>query len=208
MPRTGDALASFVVRALLRKLWKRVQALWVQVWNENASPRQVGWAIAVGVYCGTSPFWGLRWLLAVGFATVFRLNRLLTYVGSRLSSNFVVTVPMALLEVQLAHKLRTGEFLSIGRADFEAIEAPNDLLEKVKGILEFVLRILVDFTLGSVIVGIPSRPRWGSSRIGWRATATGGRSSPRGPSRARAEPLHFLHRLRNPRRQHLRRRPP
>jgi uncharacterized protein (DUF2062 family) len=143
------------MRALLRKLWHRVLWLWKKAKNENASPRQIGWAIGVGVYCGCSPFWGLRWALALGFATLFRLNRLLTYVGSRLSSNFVVTIPMALLEVQVAHKLRTGEFLSVTHADFEALDAAPWVEEKVKAIFAFIGRIFVDFALGSLLVGVP-----------------------------------------------------
>ena len=68
-------------------------------------PREVAWSVAVGVFCGCSPFIGLHMWMALGLATALRLNRLWAFVGSRVSSSILVAW-IAFSEVELAHRLR------------------------------------------------------------------------------------------------------
>jgi uncharacterized protein (DUF2062 family) len=45
-------------------------------------PQRIALALAVGVFIGCTPFWGLQTLLSVAAAVVFRLNRAATVTGT------------------------------------------------------------------------------------------------------------------------------
>ncbi len=42
-------------------------------------------SIALGIFIGVSPFWGFHTVLALSLATVFKLNKFLTFVFSQIS---------------------------------------------------------------------------------------------------------------------------
>jgi len=72
--------------------------------------------VAVGVFCGCTPFIGLHMWMALGLATALRLNRLWAFLGSRISTN-VVLAWIAFSEIELAHRARTGEWMPMAPAD-------------------------------------------------------------------------------------------
>lgn len=74
--------------------------------------------------------------LAIGLATLLRVNRLWAFVGSRLPSS-VLLAWIAFLEIELAHRLRVGAWTRF---------APREVLAHGR---EF----LVDWFLGSALVG-------------------------------------------------------
>lgn len=117
-------------RSRLRELWHRAK-------TERASPREIALAIGLGVFVGCTPAMGVHGWVAVGLATVFRLNRLFAFIGSRVSNIFVLPW-IVLAELQLAHRLRTGEFLQLTAA--EALKQGPALL--------------VDWCIGTVPVGL------------------------------------------------------
>ncbi|HSQ63792.1 MAG TPA: DUF2062 domain-containing protein, partial [Polyangiaceae bacterium] len=94
----------------------RVRTLWRLAKTERATPPQVAWAVGLGVFAGCTPALGLHGWIAVGAATLFRLNRLYAFLGSRVSSVFVLPW-IVLCEVQLAHRVRTGSFLALTKSD-------------------------------------------------------------------------------------------
>jgi hypothetical protein len=51
---------------------------------DDPAPR-LALALAVGVFIGCTPFWGLQTVLSVAVALIFRLNRLATVVGAWLN---------------------------------------------------------------------------------------------------------------------------
>lgn len=118
----------------------RARWLWDRARNEHATPRQVALAAAMGAFVGCTPLLGVRAWVALGLATVLRLNRLFAYLGSRCPSNFVLTSFVTLLEIQLSHRIRTGEYVPF---DAEGIAAHADTL-------------LLDWCLGSIPVGLAS----------------------------------------------------
>ena len=95
----------FLVRA-----WRRTRDLWQRAKREHSTPREVGWSVAVGVFCGCTPFLGLHMWMALGLATVFRLNRLWAFLGSRVSVS-VLLAWLAFSEIELAHRVRTGAWM-------------------------------------------------------------------------------------------------
>lgn len=80
--------------------------------REHASPEQIGWAVGVGVWVGCSPFLGLHMLLALGLATLLRLNRLAVVLGTQIS--MPPLTPLLLLgNAQLGAWILTGQGMTL-----------------------------------------------------------------------------------------------
>jgi uncharacterized protein (DUF2062 family) len=122
---------------LFRRLLVRIKTLWSLAKNERASPKELAWAIALGVFAGCTPAVGVHGWVALGLATLFRKNRLFCWIGSRIS-NFLILPWIVIAEVQLSHRLRTGSFVELHE---------SDALEKAPA-------LILDWILGSIPVGI------------------------------------------------------
>ncbi len=97
---------------MLRKLFDRARDLWLRALREHTTPRELALSVALGVFVGCTPFLGLHIWIALGLATLFRLNRLWAMIGSRAS--FFLFLPwIVLAEIQVAHRARTGEWAPI-----------------------------------------------------------------------------------------------
>jgi len=127
MPRATRAWKK--ARRLAKRLLHRAR-------TERATPREVGHAVFLGVFAGCTPVVGLHGWVALGLATVFRKNRLYAWLGSRVS-NMVLLPFIVLAEVQSSRVLRTGHL------------APLDH----RHVLEQAPELMLDWTLGSVLVG-------------------------------------------------------
>jgi uncharacterized protein (DUF2062 family) len=112
---------------LFRRLWEKLKLLWKLAKSERATPREIGWAVGIGAFAGCTPAIGVHGPLAMGLATLARKNRLFAWLGSRIS-NMIMLPFIALAEVQVAHRLRTGAFLDLTR-DNALEQAPNLLLD-------------------------------------------------------------------------------
>jgi uncharacterized protein (DUF2062 family) len=97
---------------MLRRFYKSLRNLWRLALEERATPRGIAASIAVGVFSGCTPFIGLHAGIALVAATALRLNRLWAVVGSRVSF-FLVLPWIVLVEIQTAHRLRTGEWAAL-----------------------------------------------------------------------------------------------
>jgi uncharacterized protein (DUF2062 family) len=106
--------------------------------SERSTPREVGLSVGVGVFCGCTPFVGLHMWIALAAATVLRLNRLWSFVGSRVSFS-VVYLWLTFTEIELAHRLRFGAWAPL---------APRDALGHGR-------ELIGDWFLGCVLVGLP-----------------------------------------------------
>jgi uncharacterized protein len=100
------------VRALFTRFWQSTRGLWARAKREHSSPGEVAWSVALGVFCGCSPFIGLHMWLALALASALRLNRLWAFLGSRISSG-VLLAWIVFSEIELAHRLRTGAWLAL-----------------------------------------------------------------------------------------------
>jgi uncharacterized protein (DUF2062 family) len=97
---------------LLRRLYERIRLLWRAALEEHASPSGVGWSVAIGVFVGCSPLIGFHAGIALVMSTIFRLNRLWSVIGSRIS--MLLFLPWIILsEIQFAHRVRTGEWANL-----------------------------------------------------------------------------------------------
>ena len=99
-------------RDVRERILQRLRALWQAAKTERATPRQIALAVGVGVMVGCTPAIGFHGGIAVVAATIFRLTRLWTFLGSRVA-NFVTLPWIIYAEIQLAHRVRTGEWADI-----------------------------------------------------------------------------------------------
>lgn len=120
----------------VRRLYDRGRTLWLLAKSERSSPREIGVAVGLGVFAGCTPAVGVHGWVAVGLATLFRKNRLWAWLGSRVS-NFVLLPFIVWLEIDLAHRLRTGEGVVFDRAH----------------VLEQAGALMLDWCVGALLVG-------------------------------------------------------
>lgn len=138
---------------MLRRLWEKLKLLWKLAKSERATPREIGWAVAIGAFVGCSPAFGLRPWLALGIATLLKKNRLFCWLGSHTS--FWLWAPFIVLaEVQLAHRVRTGSFVALDRNNV-IDQAPHLLLDWCIG--WFPVGGLVSIALGFGAYGFARR---------------------------------------------------
>jgi uncharacterized protein (DUF2062 family) len=121
---------------LFRRLWEKIKTLWKLAKSERASPREIGWAVAIGGFAGCTPAIGVHGPLALGLATVLKKNRLFAWLGSRIS-NMVFLPFIALAEVQISHRIRAGTWLQLDRDN----------------VLDQGGTLLLDWCLGTIPVG-------------------------------------------------------
>jgi uncharacterized protein (DUF2062 family) len=121
---------------LFGRLWEQIKRLWRLAKSERASPREIGWAVAIGAFTGCSPALGFHGALALGAATLFRKNRLFAWLGSRIS-NMIFLPFITIAEVQVAHRLRVGSWVTLDR---------EHVLDQAGG-------LLLDWFLGMIPVG-------------------------------------------------------
>lgn len=122
---------------MLRRLWQKIKTIWTLAKSERASPREIGWAVAIGAFAGCTPAVGFHGPLALALATVLRKNRLFAWLGSRIS-NMIFFPFITLAEVQASHRLRTGGWLTLDS----------------KGAIEQAPALLLDWCIGTIPVGI------------------------------------------------------
>ncbi|APS00379.1 hypothetical protein BCY86_06565 [Pajaroellobacter abortibovis] len=122
-------------------MWQQTQAravtLWRQVKDEQSSPAQLSLAVGLGVFIGCSPLVGLHGWLAIGGATLLRLNRLYCFLGSRIA-NFLTLPWIILAEIELSYRFRRG------------VCAPLDIVT----IIDQAGELFLDWWIGFPLVGI------------------------------------------------------
>jgi uncharacterized protein (DUF2062 family) len=121
---------------MLTRLFRGLRGLFLLALRERATPRETGLSVAVGAFSSSTPFVGFHIWMALGLATVLRLNRLWAALGSRASPPPVLAL-LAFSQVQLAHRLRTGHWVPLA----------------VHEILAHSRELFLDWLLGTPLVG-------------------------------------------------------
>ncbi len=93
-----------------------LRRLYLTLRTEHTSPRKLALAVALGVFIGFTPFWGLHLALAVLVASTLRLNRLVVYAAANVA-NPVTVAPIVFAEVQVGHRLLEGFWLPLRVAE-------------------------------------------------------------------------------------------
>ncbi len=119
-------------------------------------------AVAVGVFAGCTPAIGFHGWVAVGAATILRLNRLYAFVGSRVSAFFILPF-IIIAEIQSSHYVRTHTWVALSWQHAS----------------EEGFALFGDWILGTFLVGIPLAIVLGVLAYAWgmrRASAKAGQA--------------------------------
>lgn len=158
---------------MLRRSLRRFRSVTLQLWErakrEHSTPGELALSVGVGVFAGCTPFYGLHMWVALGLATLFRLNRLWAFVGSRISFTPIFAW-IAFCEIESAHRLRTGAWARL---------APHDALDHGRELLR-------DWMIGTPIVGFAL-----GAATALLAYAVARRVSPRTPGEPRPPSSEF-----------------
>lgn len=77
-------------------IWGKVLALWYKLLALEASPPAIAGGLAVGVFFGFTPFWGMKTLLTVGSATLLRVNPVAAFIALTAFDFLTPLVPVML----------------------------------------------------------------------------------------------------------------
>jgi uncharacterized protein (DUF2062 family)/2-polyprenyl-3-methyl-5-hydroxy-6-metoxy-1,4-benzoquinol methylase len=111
--------------------------------TEGLDPRHVFFAVFIGVYVGVVPIYGLQSLVSIGLATLFKLNKPLTFGATFINNPFLQPL-LILSSVELGHCMLHGELLHLGLARIRNMDLEGRLLDWVAGslVLGFILGVL------------------------------------------------------------------
>ena len=101
-------------------------------------------SIALGIFIGVSPFWGFHTVLALSLATVFKLNKFLTFVFSQISLApfipFIIGISMFF-----------GSFFVSGNSNFSQQEFNFEMIKN--NLFQYIIGSFVLASSLSAIVG-------------------------------------------------------
>jgi uncharacterized protein (DUF2062 family) len=123
--------------------------VWTLLWKEHTTPREISIAVAMGVFVGCTPAFGLHGWIALGLATLFRLNRIWSWAGSRVS-NFLIYPWIVIGEIELGHYLRFGDHMHLSE----------------KEVMENRGKLMIDWLLGSIPVAVVAAIVFGALAFG------------------------------------------
>lgn len=140
----------------LRYLRQRLRRL-------RASPQRIARGLALGVFAGFFPLFGLQTILGLGLATLFRGHKLTTVLGTWVSNPFTY-VPIYALNYQV------GRWLLNSQDDF-VLDSVDSISELTAEGVQVAIPLFVGCTVmglvcgtGAYFVGVRLIKRWRSRR--------------------------------------------
>lgn len=125
-----------------RRLARKVRRSWAQVVREQSSPARLGAAVALGVFWGCVPIWGIQMIVAVATAQLFRLNRLAAFAGCQIGAP-PITPFLIYGSVEVGHRLVHGTWAPLS---VEAVEAMSRS--------EIITRFAIAYFVGGTVLGV------------------------------------------------------
>jgi uncharacterized protein (DUF2062 family)/2-polyprenyl-3-methyl-5-hydroxy-6-metoxy-1,4-benzoquinol methylase len=103
------------VKSLLLGLWRRLR-------GTPGSPAQAAAAVALGLFIGCQPVYGLHFVLVLAVCLPLRLDAVLCYLAANISNPFVAPF-LIVSEVETGAYVRTGHFVAFDVAKAKAMGA-------------------------------------------------------------------------------------
>lgn len=125
-----------------RRLARKVRRSWLSVVREQSSPARLGAAVALGVFWGCVPIWGIQMIVTVASAQLLKLNRLAAFGGCQIGAP-PITPFLIWLSVEVGHWLVHGGWAPLS---VEAVKAMSRD--------EIISRFAVSYFVGGTVVGI------------------------------------------------------
>jgi uncharacterized protein (DUF2062 family) len=110
----------------------------------HRSPRDIALALAIGVWIGVSPLWGLHTILAVALSVLFRLNTPAVLLGTMISNPWLA--PLIILV-----SLEVGVFLTRNDATLLSLEQIRRFLSSPSWDTAY-REILLPYIVGSLLL--------------------------------------------------------
>lgn len=151
----------------LRAFWATLVGRAREVAGANLTPRDIGWAVAMGVFIGVLPLYGLHLPICIVLARQLRLNQVLTYAAAQISLPFFA--PFLIVA-----EIEVGQWLRYGKAD----PADPDTVPTGLSLLQEAPDLFLSCLLGSLVIGAVAAPLLG----GIAALAARWRSAGRVPA--------------------------
>jgi 2-polyprenyl-3-methyl-5-hydroxy-6-metoxy-1,4-benzoquinol methylase/uncharacterized protein (DUF2062 family) len=96
-------------------LWREeLKRAWRDLQGEDLSPARLGFAVAIGLFIGSQPVFGLHLVLVLLVCLKLRLHAVLAYAAANISNPFFAPVLLT-AEVQVGGRVRTGAWLHLDR---------------------------------------------------------------------------------------------
>jgi glycosyltransferase involved in cell wall biosynthesis len=137
-------------RDLIRKLRKKGIRRFIkeEILGSNESPLKSAQAMALGVFIGLTPLWGLHTILVLSLAILFKLNKVISFAFTNVS--FPPFIPFTVYASIMIGNQVLGEPTDYSFADFE------QNFEFVKSLKIFVVGSFILAFVASIIVGLVS----------------------------------------------------
>jgi uncharacterized protein (DUF2062 family) len=125
---------------------KNIREQFRSIWISHSSPRKLALALAVGVFLGASPLWGLHTLLAIAASVVLNLNKPAALFGTLISNPLLA--PFLIFA-----SLETGSWFLYGRTAYLSLaEVQHHIRSPIWH--DILNEYLLPYCVGSVIVGL------------------------------------------------------
>ena len=137
-------------RDLRRKLRKKGIRRFIkeEILGSNESPLKSAQAMALGVFIGLTPLWGLHTILVLSLAILFKLNKVISFAFTNVS--FPPFIPFTVYASIMIGTQVLGEPTDYSFADFE------QNFEFVKSLKTYVVGSFILAFVASIIVGLVS----------------------------------------------------
>ena len=137
-------------RDLMRKLREKGIRRFIkeEILGSNESPLKSAQAMALGVFIGLTPLWGLHTILVLSLAVLFKLNKVISFAFTNVS--FPPFIPFTVYASIMIGTQVLGEPTDYSFADFE------QNFEFVKSLKTYIVGSFILAFVASIIVGLVS----------------------------------------------------
>lgn len=126
----------------------RVRQLWEHLRSEHTEPHRLGAAVALGVYVGVLPIYGLHTPICLALAVLLRLNKVTMVLASNIS--LPIFAPFL-----VAGGLWIGEFVRFGAVRPFSLAEARDFLSTLAFLTGEVPDRFLSCLLGDALLGLP-----------------------------------------------------
>ncbi len=124
-----------------KKKRRTIKELLRKAIRSNDSPKKVALGLAIGVLMAFSPLAGTQTISSIGFAFLFKANKLSALAGSFFANPFTMPI-IYFLELKLGKAI-------LGYS----LELPKDIINDVPGLMSLGSEVMLSLTVGFFILG-------------------------------------------------------
>lgn len=117
-----------------RRAHELFKIAWHRLRGGELTALRLGFSVAVGVFIGCQPLYGLHWVLCVLVCVPLRLDSVVAYLGANIS-NPVFAPALVTLELEVGALALTGRHLTHGLVDDGGLLVPGLVMQALSGSL-------------------------------------------------------------------------